>query len=381
MGGGIIGAATAYFAARAGLTAVVIERRPALGSLSTSAATGGFRLQFDNADEWALVRESVELYARFGSETGLGEWDIGMRRQGYLWCATTDGTAARQRELVERQHAWGLDDVELLDGGETRRRFPHLAPDTVVQSRWRAGDGWLDPKRLTAGYATASGAEFCVETAARELIVQGGRVHGVRTSRGEIHAGAVVIAAGTFSHVLAGRAGVELPITPVRRMRLVLPEAPEVPSWAPMTIDEETGAHWRPWADGAHCMWTQPNVPAEEPLDDVPGSDHFALAVLDPASPNSVARLSPFWRDVWARQTQHWFVRAGQYDVTPDHRPLLGATSLDGLFVNAGYSGHGIMASAGGSRLCVDAITGRLANETNPFRADRAFPSRVRDIL
>lgn len=380
VGGGIIGAATAFFASRAGLRAVVIERRPALGTLSTSAATGAFRAQFDNPDEMALVREGIAFYHRFADETDLPGYDLGLRAQGYLWCARAEATAARQREIVARQHAWGLTDVEVLSGDETRARFPYISRD-VVQARWRAGDGWLDPKRLTAGYALASGARFVVETGVTGLERANGRVMGVRTTRGTIHAGAMVIAAGPFSDELARLAGVTLGISCVRRMRILLPEVPEAPSWAPMTIDEETGAHWRPWLGGAHCMWTQPHVPAGPPLDDVPCSDHFVFSVMDPRSPNSVAVLSPFWRDVWDRQSSQWTVRAGQYDYSPDHRPLIGATAVPGLLVNTGYSGHGIMCSAGGSRLLVDVLTGRTASAANPFRPDREFAHRELDVI
>ena len=56
IGGGIIGCATAFFAARAGLQVVVLERRAALGTLTTPASTGAFRLQFDNPEEIATVR-------------------------------------------------------------------------------------------------------------------------------------------------------------------------------------------------------------------------------------------------------------------------------------------------------------------------------------
>lgn len=380
VGGGVIGAATAFFAARRGRSVVLLERRPALGSLSTSAATGAFRLQFDNPEELALVRESVGFFAAFAERTGLTGFDPGIRRQGYLWCARTAATAARQRAIVERQRAWGLADVELLDGAEARRRFPYLAPD-VVQARWRAGDGWLDPKRLTQGFARASGATIATGVEVRAVVETGGRVTGVRTDRGDVAAGAVVVAAGPFTRGLLEPLGVTLPIENVRRMRLVLPDVPEVPRWAPMTIDEETGAHWRPWRDGAHGMWTDPGVVPEPALANVPGSDDFAFALLDPARPSSLAALSPFWAAVWRRGDAHWFVRAGQYDVTPDHRPLIGPLGPPGLFVHAGYSGHGIMTSAGGARVLADTLDGTLAGADNPFRPDRDFAARERDVL
>jgi sarcosine oxidase subunit beta len=57
IGGGIVGAATAFHASRAGLCPVLLERRAALCTLTTPASTGAFRLQFDNREELELVRE------------------------------------------------------------------------------------------------------------------------------------------------------------------------------------------------------------------------------------------------------------------------------------------------------------------------------------
>ena len=77
IGGGVVGCATAYFAARAGLSVVVLERRAALATLTTPVSTGAFRLQFDNAEEIELVREGIELFESFGARTGLDGWDLG----------------------------------------------------------------------------------------------------------------------------------------------------------------------------------------------------------------------------------------------------------------------------------------------------------------
>src|SRR6478752_7430529 len=82
IGGGVVGAATAFFAARAGLRSVVIEKRPALCSLTTPAATGAFRAQFDNPEEIALVQEGITLFTSFAEATGLPGYDLGLRRQG-----------------------------------------------------------------------------------------------------------------------------------------------------------------------------------------------------------------------------------------------------------------------------------------------------------
>lgn len=395
IGGGVIGCATAFFAARAGLRVVVLERRPALGSLTTPVSSGAFRLQFDNPDEIAVVREGIELFDAFADRTGLDGWDLGLRHGGYLFCSLTDATVESARRLVERQREWGLTDVELLSGDEARARWPWLAPD-VRGARYRAGDGWLDAKMLTLGYAVAAsraegipdargagGATFVTDAAVSAVRVEGGRVRGVRSSAGDVAADAVVVAAGPFTAEVAALAGVTVEMRPTRRQKLVLPDLPAIPADAPMTIDAETAAHWRPFLRGCLGLFTEAGTEPTAPADPVPVDQDWAFRLLDPSSPQALARVAPFWRDVWAGGaiSAHWYLQAGQYEVTPDRRPYLGPVGPDGLHLNGGYSGHGIMAGAGGSRLVVDLLTGTADAAANALRPDRSFDRREHDIL
>jgi glycine/D-amino acid oxidase-like deaminating enzyme len=123
-------------------------------------------------------------------------------------------------------------------------------------------------------------------------------------------------------------------------------------------------------------LFTDPATPPSEPAEDVSPEPGFAFKVLDPASPASVARVTPFWRDVWERGSDQVFVQAGQYTMTPDRRPLLGPSQVEGLFVNTGYSGRGVMAGPAGSRHLVDVVMGKIPPEENRYRPDRAFADR-----
>ncbi|MBA2556953.1 MAG: FAD-binding oxidoreductase [Chloroflexi bacterium] len=397
VGGGIIGAATAFYAARAGLSAVVLEARPRLATLTTPVSTGAFRLQFDNPEELALVREGVELFEEFSERAGMDGWDLALQHGGYLFCALTAEAHEQSRRLVERQRGWGLDDVELLDGDEARRRFPYLSGD-VVAARYRARDGWLDPRRLALGYATAASnperipdrelgaarpALFCVDTPVHGFLrsAAGDRITGVETSKGAVAAAHVIIAAGPFTGVLAAQAGVSLEIRPTRRHKLTFPELPDVPPDAPMTIEIETGAHWRPAMRGCFALWTERDTPPSEPQADVPTSADWAFRLLDPSSDSALARVSPFWARVWERSDANWLLQAGQYEYTPDHRPYLGPSAVPGLAINGGYSGHGIMASAGGSRLTIDLLLERADSAAGAFAVHRARDLRERDVL
>jgi sarcosine oxidase subunit beta len=148
-----------------------------------------------------------------------------------------------------------------------------------------------------------------------------------------------------------------------------------------MTIDEDTGAHWRPALRGAWLLFTDPATPPSEPTGCVPADPAFAFGLLDPDSPSAVARVAPFWADVWRENTAHWIVQAGQYTMTPDHWPLIGETAVPGLYVNTGYSGHGIMLGPAGSRRLADLLTGELAPADNPFRLDRELRPKPPETL
>jgi sarcosine oxidase, subunit beta len=369
IGSGIVGAATAFFAAREGLEVVVVERRPAICSMTTALATGGFRLQLEHREEVALVRRSVELFERFAEETGQRVHDPGLRKQGYLWLARTPETAERQRDLVERQRAWGVDGVELLSAGEARSRWPWLAPD-VTGARFRQDDGLIEPKRIAMGLLEGSGATVVTDCAVTGFDLAGGRLTGVRTGRGAISCAAAVIACGPLSGTVAALAGIELPVEAVRRQRVVLWDVPQLPAGAPMTIDEETTAHWRPVAQGAYLLYPDASEQPAVPVEEVPADPAFALALLDPSSPVSVARTAPFWADFWDRNGSGWAVQAGQYTMTPDQRPLIGETGIAGLHVNTGYCGHGVMAGPAGGELLAQVLA--HGGET-PFRLDRTF--------
>src|SRR5205085_5083085 len=107
---------------------------------------------------------------------------------------------------------------------------------------------------------------------------------------------------------------VQLPDGAGRRHKLMLPPVPAGPSDAPMTIDQETSAHWRPaQGTGAWLLHTDPSTPPSEPTMDVPTDHRFAFGLLDPASPHSVCRTVPFWKDVWERGSDQWLLQAGQY--------------------------------------------------------------------
>ena len=198
IGAGVVGASTAFWAARSGLRPVVLEARPAAASLTTPASTGAFRLQFDNQEETELVHESVELILNFTEITGQDSAPLMIRQPGYLWATTSVERAEEQRRLVSLQHSWGQTDIEILNGAEARERFPYLSP-AVIQARYRGDDGFIEPRALTLGLLAASQAPLYTSCRVSSLraLASGGFL--LETNRGPVQADRVVNAAGPFS--------------------------------------------------------------------------------------------------------------------------------------------------------------------------------------
>jgi sarcosine oxidase subunit beta len=369
VGGGVVGAATTFFAERAGLQVVTLERRAGLATLNTARSLEAFRCQFEDEADIAMMRESVGMFERFADLIGVPGYQIDLHRPGYLFVTRRADGPGLVGARVARQHAAGLVDVEALSGDEARRRFSYLSGD-VTAAAFRAGDGWLASHELTYGFAAgAPRARFLLETAALGFDVRHGRVVGVHTTRGSISTPRVVVAGGPYSGRLVAGAGLVLPMAPVRRHRAGIKAHPLIPHHAPMTLSLDTGAHWRPEGPGAWLGWSGAfDERPDEPRDEVPADWTFPALAIDAASD-----FCPFWQEV-ARTLTHEnvTVEAGQYDLTPDAKPLIGhAGGPEGLFVHTGYSGHGVMGSAAGARLLVDLVTGRLTEEANPFRVGR----------
>jgi sarcosine oxidase subunit beta len=88
VGGGISGASSAFFLARAGLQPIVVERLSALAALTTSQSMEAMRAQFVEPENMAMMRESIAFYEAFAERIGLPDCDIGLHQQGYLFLTT-----------------------------------------------------------------------------------------------------------------------------------------------------------------------------------------------------------------------------------------------------------------------------------------------------
>ena len=361
IGGGVVGASVAYHLAERGCANVlVVERAREQGAGSTGRATGGVRAQFSTAVNIAMSLYSMEFIENFREATGR---DCGYLPVGYLFVATDGAQLEGLKAARERQRAAGLTDVELLDAAEVARRAPRLRAAGVAGGTFRQRDGFVAPLELMRGFterATARGARVLTETEVTGIDVEGGRVGAVQTSRGRVATRAVVNAAGAWAGEVARLAGVEIPVSPLRRQIVCVRPREPLAEGTPMVIDLSDGFHFRAvvtdgrWRPEVLLAWPDP---AEPPGFDAELDQSFVAKIL--------ARAAESVPSFAGAGVVPELSRAGLYEMTPDtHAIVCESERVGGLFLACGFSGHGVMHSPATGRAVSDLI---LDGRTSAF--------------
>ncbi|MGH2737738.1 MAG: NAD(P)/FAD-dependent oxidoreductase, partial [Actinomycetota bacterium] len=138
VGGGVMGASTAYHLAQRGVKDVVLlEREPLLGQMSTGQCAGGIRHQFSTEINVRLSIESIRMMERFPDELGQ---DIGLKLCGYLFLLTRQEDLPTFRDNVALQHRLGID-TRWLEPRDCADLVPELNLDGVLAGTIYDRDG------------------------------------------------------------------------------------------------------------------------------------------------------------------------------------------------------------------------------------------------
>jgi len=360
-----MGASLAYHLARRGVTDVVlVEREAQLGAGSTGRNAGGVRHQFSHEANIRLSIESIGLLERFEDEVGAA---IDFHQHGYLFLLSALASVDAFARHVERQQSLGVD-VEWLTPEAAARLAPGLKVDGVRAATFCARDGIADPDGVTQGFARAAraaGVEIARGTEVTGITVERGRVTGVETTAGRVATRAVVNAAGPWAGLVGAMAGVRVPVEPLRR-HIFIAAAPaggwagRVPDTRVMVIDFETTFYFH--REGAGVLFGMGD-PGERPGFDT----SVQWDLVERLTPVAARRL-PALAD--AAIAHAW---AGLYEMTPDAMPIIGPVpEVEGLYVMAGFSGHGFQHSPAAGRILADVMVGRDPGvDLSPFAADR----------
>ena len=330
LGGGVVGAATAWALARRGRKDVVVFDPQPIASGSTGRAFGGFRTQQGSALNIALSLASRPFFEARADR-------IGFKPVGYLYLAETRQAADELRRRADLQCGEGLP----IEHPDPAALVPGLNTADVLSTNYCSLDGVYSPPRVLecfAAEASDAGAEFR---------------YGVEASPKDLEAETVIVCSGIWSREVGARLGVLLDVSPLERGIFQVGPFDWLTPDLPVTLDAGTGYHLRE-RDGR-------------------------LLIIGPGDPTAwdhhgewLARRLP--RAAAERPESHW---TGFYEMTFDHHPLVGATERPGVWASCGFSGHGVMHSP----VIADCLAAMVLGDTPPIEIAALSPLRKEPLV
>ena len=329
IGGGVMGASTAFHLAEAGVNVTLLER-DSLASGSTSKAAGGVRANFSDELNIALGLRSLEAFENFKVRPGQ---DIDLHQTGYLFILTKPEDVELFEGSVKLQNSMGVES-RMLTPQEAQEISPLLNTDGVLAAAFSPRDGHCTPESVVLGYATGArkhGASIHTGVEVTGIVHDGSTISAVDTTAGRIATTTVINCAGAWSPQIGAMVGLEIPVVPYRREILITEPIPDLPANFPMTIDFSTSFYFHREGPGLLTGFSDQSVEAGFSLN---RDDSFAEKLGELAMVRAPRVLDAGIRSGWA----------GLYEVTPDHNALLGEWKKMSRFLYAtGFSGHGFL--------------------------------------
>ncbi len=355
VGAGVIGLSIAFHLAERGQRVVVLDRAGVAAGAS-GLQPGGVRRQWAVRESCLLARESLLFYLELGERLG-ARIRPRFTACGYAFVAHSE---ARLAELAQAVALQTRIPSELLGPEATAAAVPELDPSSIRGASWCAEDGYFDraqePVEAFAEAAQARGVEIRIEEVLG--LEPDGAGWRLRTRGGvDLPAAQVVVAAACESRPILGSVGLDLPLCPERRF-LFLSEPIGERLLEPLVIATEISFAAKQLADGR--MLASDLGAKGDPAAGVEQWRRTIHAGIETLLPRLQMVALPH-------------LVSGIYDLSPDNQPFLGPVpGADGVWLAAGFSGHGFMIAPAVGRLLASAVTGLQDPLLDAFRVDRS---------
>ena len=367
VGAGIVGCATALALAEAGAKVEVIERYHA-GAMASGWTLAGVRQSGRDAAEMQLAKTAVKIWETLDLRL---DAMTGYRQTGNLRLARTEIETEIIRNIVHLQAVEGLP-IELLDAQQARTIAPALSEEFLLAS-WCPTDGHADPLQTVQGFQKAAerlGVKFRTNT-----IVTGigtdfrngcHQFNAIETASGSIVAGNAMLATGVQTNLLLRNLGVCIPMaTPLVSAFQTIPVTSSLDpvigvANGDLAVRQQIDGRIR-FTGGAEQLNAELDLSGQYPVVHPPAASISRVI-------SSVSAILPL-----VLQTPISRIWGGLLDLTPDALPILDQVPrIGGLYIAAGFSGHGFgIAPAVGEVMATKILGGKTNISLSSFSFDR----------
>jgi glycine/D-amino acid oxidase-like deaminating enzyme len=371
IGGGVTGCSIAYHLVQRGVRGVVVVEKSFLAAGATGKSSACIRQHYSTAETCRMVVRSLRFFETFADRTG-GR-PASFVRAGYL-LGVDDRLRAPMEASVALQRSVGID-TRLVSPAEMRDIEPRLRVDDFTAGCYEPDAGYADPSQTTHGFAGAArdgGARIVEEAEVLGIDTAGGRVTGVRTTRGAIAAPVVVNAAGIWGDRIGRMVGVDVPITVCRHRISFISRPPAAAAPHPLVYDFVKNIYTRPETGGLTLVG-----PLEsDALHDQADPDRYEEGVRFDETLDAMERAAHRFPVMEQGEVARGY--AGCFDVTPDWHPILDEGPVAGFYLAVGFSGHGFkLAPAVGDMVARLVTEGKKpTDDVHVFRLSRFAEGR-----
>jgi len=334
IGAGVHGLATAYYlAARHGIANVAVVDKAYVGGGGSGRNTAIIRSNYLTPEGVRFYDRSVRLYESLASELN---FNVMFSRRGHLTLAHDDGSLRTMRWRAEVNKHEGIDS-EVIGPDEVAALVPLMdtSPDArypILGALHHPPGGTIRHDAVNWGYARAAdamGVQIHENTEVVGIDTHDGRVRGVRTTRGDVHAPVVVNCTAGWASLVSRLAGVHLPVS-THALQAAVTE-PVQSFLRTVVVSGTLHVYVSQTARGELVFGASTDsYPSYSTRGSLEFTEELAGHVLELMP--SIARL---------RVLRQW---AGLCDMTPDFSPIMGVTPVEGFLVDVGWGTYGFKA-------------------------------------
>ena len=362
IGGGIHGTSLAFHLAERGLKPVVLERR-FLGAEATGRSSGLVRMHYDLEPESRLAWVSFQYFRDWEDRVG---GDCGFTRTGFLQIVEQEH-ADQLRANVAMHQRIGIPAL-VVTAEDVSRLAPGFYTQDFEIAAYEPESGYADPSSTARAFMDAAqrrGARLVQDCRVTGITVQGGRVSGVESSRGEFSAPIVVNAAGAWSARVGRMVGLDLPVDTWRHDTIFIRRPEALRREHPSVIDFQNEMYFRSETGRLTLVGLEDGNPVGEDPDE---QDERARPGFVDRTVERICRRIP-GMEHGSLHSAH-----GGYDgISPDQRAILDQAGPEGFYLACGFSGTGFKIAPGvGACMSERILDGQAVTvDISPFNLGR----------